>query len=397
MKKGWEVTTLGDIYDIGSSKRVLQSQWKSVGVPFYRAREIVKLSKLGKVENELFISEEHFHELQKSHGVPAKGDLMVSAVGTLGACYIVEGHDRFYFKDASVLWFRPKTKIDPYFMKYAFQWDGLVGKVIENVGATVGTLTISRANSITLPLPPFEEQQRIVAILDEAFEGLDRARANAEANLQSAKELFVNSLAMRTNSEDFSKVQLNEICDVRDGTHDTPKYVENGVPLVTQKNVRPEGLSLSDVKLISEADHNAIHRRSNVAQGDILISMIGANRGMSCLVDCDDIFSSKNVGLIKSTSQINMEFLLFYLQSADAERYVAEATNGGAQPFIGLGKLRTFPVPFPERQLQDKIATGLIELREATRLLTKNYQFKLLDLSDLRQSLLQKAFAGELT
>nr|WP_289847001.1 restriction endonuclease subunit S [Tritonibacter mobilis] len=224
-----------------------------------------------------------------------------------------------------------------------------------------------------------------------------RARAHAEANLENTNELFRNTLAQRTNSEDFRRVMLSEVCDVRDGTHDTPKYVDEGVPLVTQKNIRPEGLSLENVKLISHDNHTAIHRRSNVAEGDILISMIGVNRGMSCLVDRDDVFSIKNVGLIKDTPELNMDFLLYYLKSADAEKYVEEATNGGAQPFIGLGKLRAFPTPVPERAVQDRIAAELTEMREAVQALAANYEAQIKDFDDLRQSLLQKAFAGELT
>ena len=125
--------------------------------------------------------------------------------------------------------------------------------------------------------------------------------------------------------------------------------------------------------------------------------MIGVNRGMSCLVDSDDVFSIKNVGLIKNTPEVNMTFLLYYLKSASAEKYVEEATNGGAQPFIGLGKLRAFPTPLPERAVQDRVAAELTEMREAVNLLAIHYQNQIQDLDDLRQSLLEKAFAGELT
>lgn len=264
-------------------------------------------------------------------------------------------------------------------------------------GMTVPKLNQGRLREIPIPLPPLEEQQRIVAVLDEAFEGLARARAHAEANLVNTNELFRNTLAQRTNSEDFPRVLLSEICDVRDGTHDTPKYVDEGVPLITQKNIRPEGLSLENVKLISQDDHTSIHRRSNVEEGDILISMIGVNRGMSCIVDRDDVFSIKNVGLIKETPELNMNFLLYYLKSADAEKYVEEATNGGAQPFVGLGKLRAFPTPLPERAVQDRIAAELTEMRESVQALAANYEAQIKDFDDLRQSLLQKAFVGELT
>ena len=84
---------------------MLQSDWKESGVPFYRAREIVKLSDNGYVDNELFISEEHYKKLSNEYGVPKAGDLMVSGVGTIGKTYVVKENDKFYYKDASVLCF----------------------------------------------------------------------------------------------------------------------------------------------------------------------------------------------------------------------------------------------------------------------------------------------------
>lgn len=290
----------------------------------------------------------------------------------------------------------PSDKLDPV---YLYHFLSMSRDLLNELGSgtTFKELSATNLKSVEIPLPPLEEQQRIVEVLDEAFEGLVRARAHSEANLENTSELFRNTLAQRTNSKDFPRVLLSEVCDVRDGTHDTPKYVDEGVPLVTQKNIRPEGLSLENVKLISHDDHIAIHRRSNVAEGDILISMIGVNRGMSCIVDRDDVFSIKNVGLIKETPKLNMYFLLYFLKSADAEKYVEEATNGGAQPFVGLGKLRAFPIPLPERAVQDRIATELTEMEESVLALTENYEAQIKDLDDLRQSLLQKAFAGELT
>ena len=105
MREGWELKSLSQLFDVKSSRRVHQSDWKSSGIPFYRAREVVKLAKDGFVENDLFISQELYDEFIKDKGAPKAGDIIVSAVGTLGQCYLVKPADKFYFKDASVLWF----------------------------------------------------------------------------------------------------------------------------------------------------------------------------------------------------------------------------------------------------------------------------------------------------
>ena len=100
---GWITTNLGSIFNVVSAKRILKSDWKHSGVPFYRAREIAKLSIYGLVDNELYISEEHYNSLKEKFPVPKASDIMISAVGTIGKCYIVKESDKFYYKDASVL------------------------------------------------------------------------------------------------------------------------------------------------------------------------------------------------------------------------------------------------------------------------------------------------------
>jgi|UniRef100_UPI0040476BEF type I restriction enzyme, S subunit len=88
MRAGWELKRLSQLFDVKSSRRVHQADWKSKGIPFYRAREVVKLAKEGFVENDLFISRELYNELIKDKGAPKSGDIIISAVGTLGQCYL---------------------------------------------------------------------------------------------------------------------------------------------------------------------------------------------------------------------------------------------------------------------------------------------------------------------
>jgi type I restriction enzyme S subunit len=166
---------------------------------------------------------------------------------------------------------------------------------------------------------------------------------------------------------------------------------------VTQKNIRKDGLSFAKTKFISEDDHENFYRRSNVSQGDILISMIGANRGMACLVDDARVFSIKNVGLVKANDEVDMRFLLHYLKSQQAKAYVESESRGGAQPFIGLGKLRSFPLRIPSKKEQEQVVDQLDQLQRSCRQLEKLYGEKLIGLTELKQALLQKAFAGELT
>jgi len=265
-------------------------------------------------------------------------------------------------------------------------------------GSAIPNLDKEAMYRLEFPLPPLPEQQRIVALLDEAFAGLATAKANAERNLQNARALFESHLeaVFSQRGEGWVEKQLGEVCVVKDGTHDSPKYVADGIPFVTQKNIRDDGLSFDKTKFISQVDHDDFYRRSNAAHGDILISMIGANRGMACNVSDKRTFSIKNVGLVKQNPSINQEFLLYFLKSPQAANFVKNASKGGAQEFVGLTELRRFPFPHPSMERQNEFAKTFQSLNEETQHLTRLYERKLTALEELKKSLLHQAFNGEL-
>ena len=205
MKENWETKSLTELFDVRSSKRVHKADWRDSGIPFYRAREIVKLSRYGQVSNDLFIARELFEEFIASTGAPEKDDIVISAVGTLGQCYLVKEEDEFYFKDASVLWFKKKSQVSSRFIEYAFKSNLIIDQVMNrSMGATVGTLTITRARKLQIPVPPLPEQEAIVEILDQAFAAIDQAKANIEQNIANAKELFQSKLNLFFGSRDES-------------------------------------------------------------------------------------------------------------------------------------------------------------------------------------------------
>ena len=167
----WSLCLLKDLFNVCSAKRVRQSDWRTEGVPFYRAREIVKLSDNGFVDNDLFISEEHYMRVKAECGVPEPGDLIVSGVGTIGKVYVVNADDRFYYKDASVLCFENRTgAIDSQFARYMLESEFIQAQMKDNSkGTTVDTITISAAMEYICVLPPLAEQKRIVSAIKTAF------------------------------------------------------------------------------------------------------------------------------------------------------------------------------------------------------------------------------------
>ena len=163
----WRWCRIKNLTTICSARRVHKSDWQMEGVPFFRAREIAKLAEQGIVNNELFISEELYAQLTKG-GLVEEGDLMITAVGTLGKVYIVKRGDRFYYKDASVICMKRCQHIDPHFAKIIFTSPFMKNQIIDaSSGTTVGTITIKGAMDYWVPIPPIEEQHRIVAKLNQ--------------------------------------------------------------------------------------------------------------------------------------------------------------------------------------------------------------------------------------
>ena len=178
----WILCELGDLYNIVSAKRVHKSEWQHYGIPFYRAREIVKLSDEGEVDNELFITEEHYNDLKKKYGVPKPTDIMMSAVGTIGKTYIVKADDVFYYKDASVICLQNTNELYSPYISILLSSNFLQEQMFaQSKGTTVDTITIEKANSYKIPFPPLSEQKRIVAKIEELFAVLDEIKKSLEA------------------------------------------------------------------------------------------------------------------------------------------------------------------------------------------------------------------------
>jgi type I restriction enzyme S subunit len=163
----WDKKLIEDFFWVGSSKRVLQENWIMQGVPFYRTRELVSLSKNEPFKSEVFISEDLFYEVSEKYGLPTEGDFLISGVGTLGVAYQVQVQDRFYFKDGNVLWFKLKSGIVSKFFKYCFEADEIQYQIFRKASiSTVGTYTIQNAKATRFSCPSdIEEQQKIADCL----------------------------------------------------------------------------------------------------------------------------------------------------------------------------------------------------------------------------------------
>lgn len=153
--KGWEVKRLENLADIGSSKRIFLKEYVENGIPFYRGKEVIQLSKGNSISTKLFIPESRFQEIETKFGVPKKGDILVSSVGTIGISWMVESNSPFYFKDGNLTWIKNyKSNFNGYFI---WQWlkssetqDQIKS---ETIGSTQQALTISALKQLRIIVP----------------------------------------------------------------------------------------------------------------------------------------------------------------------------------------------------------------------------------------------------
>jgi type I restriction enzyme S subunit len=286
---------------------------------------------------------------------------------------------------------KPKPSIHPKFLYYF-----LLNVDLGNLGYArhyrlLKEIEISYPNTLN-------KQQLIVNILDECFKAIDQAKANTERNLKNARELFDSYLqgVFERRGDDWHEKKLGEIFDVRDGTHESPKYINKGFPLVTSKNLKDHRLVLDPIKYISESDYININKRSKVDVGDVLFAMIGTI-GNPVVVEDEPNYAIKNVALFKGNDNQSSNFLKYLLDSKLTKDKMIEDAKGTTQKFVGLGYLRSFPIFIPSLTKQQAIVSQLDALRTETKKLESSFLEKMTDLDELKKSILQKAFAGEIS
>jgi restriction endonuclease S subunit len=242
-----------------------------------------------------------------------------------------------------------------------------------NTQAGVPGLNRNDAYKIKIPLPSLSVQEEIVAEIEGYQKIIDGARQVVE-NYKPRIDI----------DPKWEMVELNSVCDVRDGTHDSPKYQqEDGFPLITSKNVKDGKIDFTDVNLISKEDLDKINQRSKVDDGDIIMPMIGTI-GNPVVVKKDRDFAIKNVALIKffTDSKIDHIYLRFILDSEYFNQFYQSQASGSTQKFIPLGFIRSIKIPLPCIETQQQIVSRIEkeqELVNANKRLIEIFEQKIKD------------------
>lgn len=185
-EKGWEVKTLGDICEITSSKRVFANEYVDTGVPFYRSKEVIEKSKQLPISVELYISESHYNKIKSSFGVPQIGDILVTAVGTIGKIWVVDTNEPFYFKDGNLVWLRNIKGAHCEYFRYSIFYLIDEYKKVNANGAAYNALTIAKLKLMLCPLPPLSLQQSFA----HKIEQIERQKAAIQKTITDLETLL---------------------------------------------------------------------------------------------------------------------------------------------------------------------------------------------------------------
>lgn len=397
MKEEWKIVSMQEACDLITCGVAARPNYVDKGIPFLSAKNV----KEGKVIYNDFncITEENHKELTKNNK-PLKGDILYTRVGSYGEAAVIEEYMEFSVF-VSLTLIKPKQILNNYFLKYYLNSHAiktLARKSITSSG--VGNLNVGTVRKFPVPIPPLPEQQQIVAILDEAFSAIDQAKANIEKNIQNARELFQSKLnaifSQKGNGWEQKRFQDIAIEFGRGKSKHRPrndaKLFGGDYPFVQTGDVR--NVEKFITKFSQTYNEVGLAQSKLWPKGTICIT-IAANIAETAILDIEACFPDSIIGLIVDDSKANRDYCFYALQYLKSE--LQAKGKGSAQDNINLGTFQTQFFPFPEINTQEKMVEILDALKDKCILIEDGYKLKLENLDDLKKSIMQKAFAGELT
>jgi len=370
MGNDWIGGQLGDFVQIGSSKRIFYKEYVPEGVPFYRSKEVIEKSSRKNVSTELYILHNRFKEIKEKFGVPQKGDILLTSVGTLGVPWVVDTDEDFYFKDGNLTWFKDfHPRLNNHFL---FYW--LVSPIGKNelemssIGSTQPALTIKGLKELSISIPPIEEQIAIIGVLsalDDKIDLLQRQNRTLESLAQALfRHWFIDGAGA-----DWEEGYLDNLVTVSSGKGlKRSNYVENGSFPVLGANGE---IGRAEEYLL---DEEVIFTGRVGTLGNIFISK-------------GKVWLSDNTLIASPKFYRQFHFVYFLLKTAHLE----DLNVGSTQPLIRQSDVKQIEISIPpitilERfSAQTQILFAKIDINQS----------QICTLAALRDTLLPKLMSGE--
>ena len=413
--ENWRWVRLGYGYEITSSKRIHKSDWRGSGVPFYRTRELVKLSKYGFVDNELFIENELYESIKETYGVPQIEDILISGVGTIGVPYVVSDKKSFYFKDGNIIWLKSNKIFNSLFIFYLYKTPFMYSQIHDMAsGTTVDTYTIVNAKKTMVPLPPRAEQERIVARIESLFARLDKAREKVDAVLgrcAARKAALLHKAFSGELTAAWRKARGIGLESWEEkALKDCGQWCGGGTPSMMQSSYWNDG----DILWITPKDMKA----DCIEDTMLKVSMEGINNSAAVLVEKPSLLFVMRSGILKRILPIamvdkpfcvnqdlkvlqinrciNLRFLFYQCVCYEREILKQCVKSGTTVESVVYNKLLAFKIRLPKPEEQAEIVRILDELLARERRARDAAERVAARIEQIKRAVLTKAFRGEL-
>lgn len=394
MNAGTSQRTLGEIFHFKNGRGFKKTEWGNEGLPIIRIQNL----------NDDTAEFNYFNGTYEADILVQENDLLFSWSGTVGSSFgphIWTRQDGLLNQHIFKIGF--KTDIEPLYAYFALEF--LTEEIERSVNGAVGLVHITKEklNQFKIPVPTKVQQQRIVAILDEAFANIATAKTNTEKNLQNAKGAFFSYLysLFATPERGWIQKSLIDLCDPKRGiTYGVIKLgdeVPSGTPCLRTSNVRWLRIETDGMKRIAPA-LSAEYSRTILRGGELLVNVRGTLGGVAVAPqEMAGWNVSREVAVVPADARlINPRFLCYLIGSGTSQDWLGEVKKGAAYVGINLEDLRLLPVTVPPIAKQLEIVQFLEALQEETISLETIYRQKLAALDELKQSLLLRAFNGDL-
>jgi type I restriction enzyme, S subunit len=402
MKAGWEVKTLGEVYDVRDGTHDSPKYVES-GYPLITSKNLK--DKGLSFENVQYITEADYNKINARSAVH-RGDVLFAMIGTIGNPTIVAVEPNFAIKNVALL--KVPQVQNSSFLKYYLETEEVISKMVsEAKGTTQKFVGLGYLRSFPIKIPSLSEQQRIVAILDQAYEGIAKARANAEKNLENARALFESHLLslfsvcpelVEGRGESWINATLGQYIKFIDYRGKTPEKTEGGLRLITAKNVKMGYLQDNPREYVAPKTYGSWMTRGIPRLGDVLFTTEAPLANVAQL-DTDEkvVFAQRIIIMQPDASKLDSTFLKYMLLSEPIQKRIHDKGTGATVKGIKASLLKNIQIYFPNSvPEQAKIVDKFDALSTETKRLEALYQRKIALLDELKKSLLQQAFAGEL-
>ena len=361
----WEMKKLGEICTMTSSKRVYLEDYVDSGIPFYRGKEITELKNKLKPTNILYITKKRYEEFKESFGIPQVGDILITAVGTLGNVWKVDNRDEFYFKDGNLIWLK-NISVNEDFLEHLIQLN--TNELIKtSIGSTQKALTMVELRKIKLNYPQPKEQQKIANFLtaiDTQIQTLEKKKTLLEQYKKGVvRKIFKQDLKVKDkNGKDFQKwnfVKLKEVLK-----RSKLKNTDEKVKYILTNSATQGIVSQNDYFDKDIANQNNLQGYYVVEIDDFIY-----NPRISQTAPVGPLKRNKLAQGVMSPlytvlrpKKGNLEFLEFYFETTLWHKYMKSIANYGARHDrmnITITDFENLPIPFPSLEEQTKIANFL--------------------------------------